>query len=78
MQAVLRYQTFDGKLHDDVKAAHHHLDVLYGDAMAKVSHPLCRMSKYTETGDFINLNLHLFLELHKIREDRAIENITED
>lgn len=73
MIKVEKFQTFDGKLHSNTKDAKKHLDALYANKLCVISSSICYLNgKHVPTGDWIDQNLHLFLELAQIKDDQQL------
>lgn len=73
MKTIQRIETFDGKVHNDAKAALKHLGVLHANALSSISHAICQLNgKYVTTGDWIDDNLDRFLALHTIKQDMIL------
>lgn len=68
MKPVTKIQTFDGKLHDNQKAALKHIQARYADILLPICAKLTQM-KYTEIAQFIDDNLDLFSKLITIKQD---------
>ena len=73
MKTVSKVMTFDGKLHDTQKDATRHVDAIYADKLSKIALKLVQIGKYAATGDYINDNLSLFVELASIKADLVME-----
>ena len=78
MKTVSKVMTFDGKLHDTQKDATRHVEAVYADKLSKISMQLVRIDKYVATGDYINDNLSLFVELASIKADLVMEKDFEE
>lgn len=68
MKTVVKYQTFDGELHDNASDAKRHLDKIYGNEIHKIARPLVH-AKYSEVLDFIDSHLEDFVHLKRIKDD---------
>lgn len=80
MKLIQRIETFDGETHEGWAGAKSHLDKLHADLLSKISSNLCAAcnGKYVATGNWIDANLDLFLQLHQIKADMALSNPEED
>lgn len=69
MKTVQRIITYDGKIHEDVRAAKHHLDVMYGNIIMPLSHQLYQLNGTTTISKYIDANLDTFELLKTIKSD---------
>jgi hypothetical protein len=73
MQEIVKYKTFDDKEHDTKELALKHLDKEYGNLLSSISHNIIKTDcKYVNIMNYINDNLHLFIELNNIKRDRVL------
>lgn len=72
MKIIQRIETFDGKVHDDVDAALHHLNVTHADVLSKIAHELVQLQKFTAIGNWVDNHLGLFLDLYAIKQDMVV------
>lgn len=78
MKTVVKVMTFDGKLHNTQKDAVRYVEAIYADKLSKIALKLVQIGKYAATGDYINDNLSLFLELASIKDDLQMEKDSEE
>lgn len=74
MKSITMFQTFDGKVHGSQKLALSHLDKLYGELLCSIAHRLCQIDKYKATTEYLDENLHQFLDLDRIKKDMELIN----
>ena len=77
MKAVVKYQTFDGELHNSRELAKRHLDNVYAVAIGKVIGALmdCTHRRgHIKVGEYIDTHLSEFLHLQEIKDDYALLN----
>lgn len=78
MERVTKIKTYDGELHDDQKAAMHHLDKLYGDVLLHVGKKLAACDgKYTKLVDCVDQSLPEFETMLIIKRDMVLEADTD-
>lgn len=69
MKALTVYKTNDGVVHKDFAAARRHLALTYSDYITALAHKLVHKEKYLEICEFIDENLHQFVNLHNIKNE---------
>ena len=77
MKAVVKFVTFDGKVHDTKEQAIRHLDKVYSDAIGKVINDLMGHiypRSHLELGEYVDTHLSEFLHLQEIKDDYALLN----
>lgn len=72
MKALTVYKTNDGTVHKDFAAARRHLALTYSDCITALAHKLVHKEKYAEICEFIDENLHQFVNLHNIKAEMQI------
>jgi hypothetical protein len=81
MRAVVKYQTFDGAVHDTKECAIKHLNKIYGDALGKVINALMGHiypRSHLALGEYVDTHLSDFLYLQRIKDDYALLNEQEE
>lgn len=78
MKTVFKVMTFDGKMHVTQKDAVRHVEAAYADKLSKIALQLVQIDKYVATGDYINDNLSLFVELASIKDDLVMEKDSDE
>ena len=74
MKRVVKFQTFDGVVHDSPSNAKLYLDKLYGDALTKIVHQLIRTTKYLEYYEYVDSHLEDFAHISTIKNDFELIN----
>ena len=72
MKAITVYKTNDGATHKDFATARRHLEVTYGDYLTALANKLVHKEKYVEICEFIEENLHQFVNLHNLMNERQV------
>jgi hypothetical protein len=75
MKAVIKYQTFDGEVHDSKERAIKHLDKVYSDAIGKVINALMEHiypRSHLPLGEYVDTHLSDFLYLQRVKDDYAL------
>jgi hypothetical protein len=81
MKTVVKYQTFDGEVHDTRERAIKHLDNVYSAAIGKVINALMKHiypRSYLQLGEHVDTHLSDFIYLQKIKDDYALINDDDD
>jgi hypothetical protein len=81
MKTVLKYQTFDGELHDTKERAKRHLDDVYSAAIGKVGHALMDHALrpgYLKIAEYVDTHLNDFLKLKTIKDDYTLIDSTDE
>lgn len=72
MRRLTAWQTSDGRVFTDERAAANHAEERYGSALIALAHEVARIEKYRAACDFIEAALPRFLELAALAADREI------
>lgn len=73
MKRIEAWQTGDGQIFTDQRAAASHAEQRYGNALTSLAHAAVKVEKYTLMIDFIEANLPKFRELMFLSADRIVE-----
>lgn len=78
MRKLTAWQTSDGQLFTDQRAAARHAEQRYGALLTALAHEVVRIEKYSAAGDFIESALPRFVELSALAADRIEEDSADD
>jgi len=78
MKRVIKFETQDGKLHDNFLKAERHADVAYTNAASNLAAKLVKVEKFTKMRDFLDCHLEDFLQLKSLKDDLTLVNEEED
>lgn len=78
MRRIDAWVTSDGTVHTRKHDAVYYAEERYGAAVTKLAQELAVIDKYVATADFIEANLHRFVELKHLSDDRKIQEEEED
>lgn len=74
MKKVVRVQTMDGVLHEDLRRARHYADERYGNALTQLAGKAVSVEKYTKMVEFIDAHLVDFVFLKALKDDLTLED----
>ena len=69
MREVIRFETSDGAIHENLNKANRHAEERYGKEITRLATHLVKIDKYVGIIDFIEKHLDDFVNLHSLKKD---------